>query len=212
MSIREPQKSNSIKEKAAVTTGIFLLGVFIGLFSKYLDYRQGELPGLLQLIDSTLDLHNFLGELSPWILIAVIISVYSHTPLRASVNVFSFFLGFVASYYVYSYYVAGFFPRGYALIWVAFTVASPFLAYLSWYAKGDGPVALILSGGILGVLISTTLSYGVFYIEIRSLINLLMLLIGIIVLRKSVKETIAMLGIAVVVAIIIKAVIPYSIG
>lgn len=212
MSIREPQKSNSIKEKAAVTTGVFLLGVFIGLFSKYLDYRQGDLPGLLQLIDSTLDLHNFLGELSPWILIAVVISVYSHTPVRASINVFFFFLGFVASYYVYSYYVAGFFPRGYALIWVAFTVASPFLAYLSWYAKGDGPVALILSGGILGVLMSTTLSYGVFYIEIRSLINLLMLLIGIIVLRKSVKETIAMLGIAVVVAIIIKAVIPYSIG
>ena len=212
MSIREPQKSNSIKEKAAVTTGVFLLGVFIGLFSKYLDYRQGDLPGLLQPIDSTLDLHNFLGELSPWILIAVVISVYSHTPVRASINVFFFFLGFVASYYVYSYYVAGFFPRGYALIWVAFTVASPFLAYLSWYAKGDGPVALILSGGILGVLMSTTLSYGVFYIEIRSLINLLMLLIGIIVLRKSVKETIAMLGIAVVVAIIIKAVIPYSIG
>jgi len=44
------------------------------------------------------------------------------------------------------------------------------------------------------------------------LINLLMLLIGIIVLRKSVKETIAMLGIAAVVAMIIKAVIPYSIG
>ena len=120
MSIREPQKSNSIKEKAAVTTGVFLLGVFIGLFSKYLDYRQGDLPGLLQLIDSTLDLHNFLGELSPWILIAVVISVYSHTPVRASINVFFFFLGFVASYYVYSYYVAGFFPRGYALIWVAF--------------------------------------------------------------------------------------------
>ena len=212
MSIREPQKSNNIKSQTAVTAGILIFGICIGLISKYLDYRQGELPGLLQLIDSTLDLHNFLGELSPWILIAVIISVYSHTPLRASVNVFSFFLGFVASYYVYSYYVAGFFPRGYALIWVAFTVVSPFLAYLSWYSKGDGPVALILSGGILGVLISTTLSYGVFYIEIRSLINLLMLLIGIIVLRKSVKETAAMLGIAVVVAIIIKAVVPYSIG
>lgn len=212
MNIREAQKSNNIKIQAAVTASILILGIVIGLFSKYLDYQQGELPGLLALIDSTLDLHNFLGELGPWILIAVVISVYSHTPVRASVNVFFFFLGFVASYYVYSYYVAGFFPRGYALIWVAFTVVSPFLAYLSWYSKGNGYVALILSGGILGVLMSTTLSYGVFYIEIRSWIHLLMLLIGIIVLRRSVKETIAMLGIAVAVAIVIKAVVPYSIG
>ena len=212
MSIREPQKSNSIKREILVTTGILIVGVFIGLFSKYLDYRQGELPGLLELMDGALDLHNFLGGLAPWILIAVCISVYSHTPLRASINVFTFFLGFVASYYIYSYYVAGFFPRGYALVWVAFTVASPFLAYLSWYAKGDGNIAIILSGGILGVLMSTTMSYGVFYISVNSWLNFLMLVLGAIVLRRNMKETIIMLGIAVFVAIVVKAVIPYSIG
>lgn len=209
--IRVPQKSNYIKRQVIVTIGILLFGIFMGLFSKFLDYRQGELPALLQVIDNTLDFHNFLGGFAPWIVIAVCISVYSYTPIRASINVFSFFLGFVTSYYVYSYLVAGFFPRSYALIWIVFTIISPFLAFLSWYAKGTGCIALILSAGILGILLNTAFSYGMFYIDICSGLNLMMLLFGIFVLRKSLKETISMMIIAITFAIIIEMVIPFSI-
>lgn len=208
--IRVPQKSNSVKRQIIITIGILLFGVGMGWFSKYLDYRQAELPALLQAIDDTLDFHNFLGGFAPWIVIAVCISVYSHTPVRAAVNVFFFFSGFVASYYLYSHFVAGFFPRSYAFIWIAFTVASPFLAFLSWYAKGTGFIALILSSGILGVLLNTAFAYGMFYIDIRSWLNVLMLLFGILVLYKSVKRTIAAMGIAVVFAIVIKIVLPFS--
>ena len=209
--IRVPQKSNYIKRQVIVTIGILLFGICMGLFSKFLDYRQGELPALLQVIDNTLDFHNFLGGFAPWIVIAVCISVYSHTPIRAAINVLSFFSGFVASYYIYSYFVAGFFPRSYALIWIAFTIISPFLAFLSWYAKGTGCIALILSSGILGVLLNIAFSYGMFYIDISSWLNLLMLLFGIFILRKSMKETIGMIVIAIAFAIIIEIVIPFSI-
>lgn len=209
--IRVPQKSNYIKRQVIVTIGILLFGICMGLFSKFLDYRQGELPLLLQVIDDILDFHNFLGGFAPWIVIAVCISVYSFTPIRASINVFSFFLGFVTSYYAYSYFVAGFFPRSYALIWIVFTIISPFLAFLSWYAKGIGCIALILSAGILGVLLNTAFSYGAFYIDIKSGLNLIMLLSGILFLRKSMKETISMIIIAIAFAIIIETVIPFSI-
>lgn len=74
--------------------------------------------------------------------IAVCIAVYSHAPFRAAMNVFLFFVGFVASYYLYCNFVAGFFPRSYAMIWIAYTIASPFLGFLCWYAKGKGWVAL----------------------------------------------------------------------
>lgn len=205
-----PQKSNSIKRQVIVTIGILFLGICMGVFSKFLDYRQAELPTLLQAIDNALDFHNFLGGFAPWIIIAVCISVYSHTPIRAAINVFSFFTGFVASYYVYSNFVAGFFPRSYAFIWIAFTIISPFLAFLSWYAKGTGHIALILSSGILGVLLNTAFSYGMFYIDIRSGLNLMMLLLGVFVLRKSLKETAGMIGVSIVLAIIIKMVIPFS--
>ena len=57
----------------------------MGVFSKYLDYRQANLPALLHLIDSAVDLHNFLGKLAPWIVIAVCIAVYSTSPIRVGI-------------------------------------------------------------------------------------------------------------------------------
>lgn len=208
--IRTPQKSNSIKIQFIVTISILLFGVCMGVFSKFLDYRQTELPALLQEIDNVLDFHNFLGGFAPWIVIAVCISVYSHTPIRAAINVFSFFSGFVASYYIYSNLVAVFFPRDYAIVWIAFTILSPFLAFLSWYAKGTGGVAFFLSAGIISVLLNIAFSYGAFYVDIRSWLNIVMLLVGILVLYKTMKETISMIGIAIVLAIVIEMIIPFN--
>lgn len=208
--IRTPQKTTSIKTQLIVTIGILLFGICIGVFSKFLDYRQAELPALLQVIDNALSFHNFLGGFAPWIVIAVCISVYSHTPVRAAMNVFTFFSGFVASYYIYSNFVAGFFPRNYAFIWIAFTILSPFLAFLSWYAKGTGWIALILSAGIISVLLNTAFSYGMFYIDIRSWLNIIMLLVGVLVLHKTMKETICMMGIAIALAIVIEMFIPFN--
>lgn len=136
--IRTPQKAYSNPKQVLISIGILLLGIFMGAFSKYLDYRQANLPAILHLIDSTVDLHNFLGKFAPWIIIAVCIAVYSTTPIRAGINVFTFFVGMVSSYYLYSNFIAGFFPKSYALIWVTFTALSPFLAFLCWYAKGTG--------------------------------------------------------------------------
>ena len=76
-----------------------------------MDFRHGELPSALMAIDEALDVHNFLGRFVIWILIALCISLYSNSALRASVNVFVFFAGMVTSYYLYSKYVAGFFQE-----------------------------------------------------------------------------------------------------
>lgn len=208
--IRKPKGLISNKKNVISTIGILLFGVFMGLFSKFLDYRHAELQGVLKLLENGLDLHNFLGEFSLWIIIAVCISVYSRTPIRSAINVFLFFFGFVASYYIYSNFVAGFFPRSYAFIWFVFTLISPLLAFICWYAKGRGPVALIISSGILGVLLNTTFYYGLFYIDLRSWLNLIILVIGVFILHKTPKETAAMIGIAVIFAVFIKMLIPFG--
>lgn len=56
----------------------------------------------MHLIDSTVDLHNFIGKFAPWIVIAVCIAVYSTTPIRAGINVFamenSWRYGFILRY------------------------------------------------------------------------------------------------------------------
>ena len=76
------------------TIAILFLGIALGTFSKYLDFRQAELPSVLMAINGVLDIGNFLGRFAIWILIALCISIYSNSAIRASINVFAFFIGF----------------------------------------------------------------------------------------------------------------------
>ncbi len=150
--IRSAENPISGNRKIINTIAVLFLGIALGTFSKFLDFRQAELPSVLMAIDGALDVHNFLGRFAIWVLIALCISIYSNSATRASVNVFAFFAGMVASYYLYSNYVAGFFPRSYAMIWFGFTMISPFLAFVCWYAKGKSRPAFMLSVLILAVL------------------------------------------------------------
>lgn len=140
--IRIAETPISNNRKIINTLAVFLLGIILGTFSKYLDFRQSELPSVLMAIDELLDLHNFLGRFAIWVLIAMFISIYSNSALRAGINVFMFFVGMVSSYYLYSNFIAGFFPRSYAMIWIGFTVVSPLLAFVCWYAGGKSKPAL----------------------------------------------------------------------
>lgn len=69
--IRSVEKDISISRKIINTIFILLLGLALGTFSKYLDYKQADLKGLLMDIDQVVDLHNFLGEFSIWALLAL---------------------------------------------------------------------------------------------------------------------------------------------
>lgn len=210
-SIREIKKTHSIGQQILITVGILFLGTCLGTFSKYLDYRHAQLPYLLRIINDALDFHNFLGGFAPWIFIAVCIAVYSQTSVRAAVNVFFFFAGMVSGYYLYCNFVCGFFPKSYAMIWVVFTVISPFLAFICWYAKGKGAAAFLISSGIIGVLINTAFGYGFFYVVVVSWLNLMVVLLTIVLLHKSPKKTIGMIGLGVIIAVISNTVIPFHV-
>ena len=145
------------------TVCILFAGIVLGTFSKFLDTMPtNELPFIFEF----LDIGNFLGRFAVWVLIALCISIYSNSSVRASINVFVFFAGMVTSYYLYSKFVAGFFPKSYALIWIGFTFISPLLAFVCWYAKGNSKPALVLSAMILAVLFNMTFVYGNSYFEI----------------------------------------------
>ena len=198
-----------IGKQILFTIGIMLLGVVLGTFSKYLDYHQAQLPYLLGVIDRRLNVHNFLGGFAPWIFIAVCISIYSSTPVRAAINVFTFFVGMIACYYLYSNYVAGFFPRSYAMIWVGFTIASPFWAFICWHAKGEGMLAVVISAGIISVFFNLAFAYGLVYFDIRSVLQVMTLVLVVIVLHKSRKKTLIMIGMAVVIAVLSEIILPF---
>jgi hypothetical protein len=211
--IRCAENPISGNRKIINTIAAFFLGIALGIFSKFLDFRQAQLPGVLMAIDGALDIHNFLGRFAIWALIALCISVYSNSAIRASVNVFLFFLGMVTSYYLYSNYVAGFFPRSYAMIWFGFTMISPFLAFICWYAKGKSKLAWMLSALILAVLFNMTFVYGWGYFEARSILELAVFMIGVAVLRRdTLKGSVLMGSVSIILACLLNTVVPFHFG
>ena len=110
-------------------------------------------------------------------------------------------------------YVAGFFPRSYAMIWFGFTMISPFLAFVCWYAKGKSRPAFMLSVLILAVLFNMTFVYGWGYFEARSVLELIVFIIGLTVLRRdTLKSSVLMGTISIVLAVLLDMVIPFHFG
>ena len=211
--IRNAENSISNNSKIINTIVVLFLGIALGTFSKFLDFRQVELPSVLMAIDGALDVHNFLGRFAIWVLIALCISIYSNSAIRASINVFAFFVGMVASYYLYSNYIAGFFPRSYAMIWFGFTAVSPLLAFVCWYARGKSKLAFILSALILAVLFNMCFVYGFGYFSARSVLEVIVFIIGFIVLKRNSLRSSALMGtISIVLAFLLNIIIPFHFG
>ena len=208
--IRCEEKPISASRQVVDTFWILLLGIALGTFSKFLDNTAvNELPFIFEY----LDIRNFLGRFAIWVLIAVCISIYSNSSIRAAINVFVFFAGMVTSYYLYSKFVAGFFPKSYAMIWFGFTAISPLLAFICWYAKGKSKSSFVLSAMIIAVLFNMTFLYGMIYFEMRSILELIVFICGLIVLkRNTIKGSIIMTAIGIILAIVLNLLVPFQFG
>lgn len=208
--IRCANKQMPMSKKILHSIVVLFFGIVLGTVSKFLDTTpSNELPFIIE----RLDVRNFLGRFAIWILIAVCISIYSNSSIRAAVNVFTFFLGMVTSYYLYSKFIAGFFPRSYAMIWFGLTAISPLLAFVCWYAKGKSKISLAISSLIIAVLFNMTFSYGWIYFGIYSSLELIVFICGLIILRRStIKETIVTTAIGVIAAMILNMILPFYWG
>lgn len=208
--IRCKEKTISVSRQVVDTLAVILLGIALGTFSKFLDTTAvNELPIIFEYLDIT----NFLNRFAIWILIALCISIYSNSSIRAAINVFVFFTGMVTSYYLYSKFIAGFFPQSYAMIWFGFTAISPLLAFICWYAKGKSKLSFALSSMIIAVLFNMTFYYGMTYFGMRSILELIVFICGLVVLRRdTVKESIVMTAIGIILAFVLNLLIPFQFG
>ena len=182
-SIRKVGKKHSFGFKIVVSVALLLLGVGIGVFQKY-------------------------GRFAIWIFLGTVISIYSESPFRAGLNTFLFFIGMVSAYYIYCKFVLGFLPASYMLIWICVSFASAVLAFVCWYARGEGIVALTISGIILGVLFSQAFlfirGFGLTHIP-----EVVIFILALVVLRRKPKQFILEIGISILTAVVYQIFIPY---
>lgn len=205
--IRKPSKNVSLNRQIVITLGIILFSFLLGVFQKWIDGTGGSsLPLILQ----QLDIGNYFGRLAIWILLATVISVYAESPLRASINTFFFFISMLAGYYIYCNYVLGFLPRTYMMMWIVITFVSFFVAYICWYAKGEGIIALSISSIIIGVLLAQAFNLNIsqgFYMY--DLLEVLTWIVAVFLLRRKPKEYAIEIGLSVVIAFIYQLVMPH---
>ena len=186
----DTNRSKIFSNKILNTFMILILGGVLGIFSKWLDEISLNDDVWWHNILSFLDLGNVLSMLGIWILIALCISIYSATPLRAGINVFVFFLAMNINYHLYTIFFAGFNPMSYMMIWYGITLFSPILAFICWYSKGDGIISVIINIGIITVMILCSFAIGMWYLDFISFIDTIIFIITLIVLYETPKKSI----------------------
>ena len=189
-----------VKDKSPDFILCLVLGIILGIVSKYLDTIAVDGSWITKFLHFFGDLFTRLGI---WVLIATLVAAYSKTLVRAAINIFVFFIGMLISYYAYSAFLFGFFPTGYFILWGSVALVSPLLAMVVWKAKNNERLAMILPALPMGLLLSLSLSIGLFYIDLTYYEELIMYVFLCLVFYKNQKQIVVSIGLSIIIAIII---------
>lgn len=203
--IRTPHKGSSLTKKVTFSLLCALLGFALGVYSGFTDSNI-NLPEIFYILDMLFGRIAFLS------FIALVIYVFSKTPIRAAINAFCISAGIPVGYLIYSYFVVGNLPDSELTMYGILVVISPIIAILCWYAKGYGTVATILSAIIISFFILQAFSFTAdfSYFEINKGLEIILLPISIAVLYKKPKQTILSVLLAIFLAYFI-VLLPFSI-
>lgn len=207
LQIRKPVKRYTVWEGIRRILLCFFLGILLGMLAKQLDLVSYDGATSLNRALEWLDLRNFLSDLPFWLAVGLAIAVHAPSAFQAGDGVFFFFLGMCGAYHWYSVHVGGFNPSGYMRIWYGLTAVSPLLGWLCWYAKGKGYAAGILQTLIQTVLVLACFSFGFWYFDFLGILYTATFLICVFILNENPKRTLLSLGIALVLAFLLRGTI-----
>lgn len=142
-----------MKDKWFSPGGMLAIGCLMGILSKLSDV--GSHMGHLQII-----LSEMTSQMSLWILIGVVISLFSRSRKLAMVNIFLFCMGMLAAYYVTAEVTHAVYGWSFIKGWAVFACFSPVMAYLVTLTKRKGFLPFLIKIGVLVVYAGVDLLFG----------------------------------------------------
>ena len=96
------------------------------------------------------------------------------------------------------------------MMWLLVAFASFFMAYFCWYAKGEGIIAILTSSVIIGVLLAQAVNLSITQgVYVYHSLEVVTWLIGVILLRRTLKEYTIEIVLSVVIAFAYQLVMPH---
>lgn len=117
---------------------MFILGLLAGIGCRVLDLNP-----------DTKTFGVIFSQVNIWVLLCVLISIYSPSPSKAMSNVFPFCINMLVAYYLYDSFMGTYTSLRAYLWWSGLAVVTPLLGYCAWYAKEVGVIPRLLRWGIL---------------------------------------------------------------
>ncbi|MDD6800123.1 MAG: DUF6518 family protein [Firmicutes bacterium] len=133
-----------MKKKILNPFAMLCFGLLIGLISRLLDIY-------------TTNLGEVFSQAAIWILFGTMISIYSKTAKKAMLNVLTFCLGMLFTYYLTAALSHGVYSIEYIIGWTVLALCSPVMAFFAWYAKESGLFPRIVSVGIISVSVLSSI-------------------------------------------------------
>lgn len=127
---------------------MLIIGLITGVVIKLIDiYFRVQHWGF--------SLSDVFSQLGVWIVIGVIISLFSKNKRYAMLNVFLFSIGMLITYYLTAEVTNSVYGWTFIKGWAVFACCSPLMAYLVTLTKNKGLLPLIIKIGILAVYLVT---------------------------------------------------------
>lgn len=182
-------KPNTLQSSVA-TFYLFLLGIGLGILSKFLDeLPRGTLPFFLDI----LEVDRFLSRMPVWLVSALAITLFSKSPVKGAINVFLFYSSMISSYYWYSATFLGIFPYHKVRYWTILTLISPLIAYFCWYARKNNWFGNFLSIGIIATLFFYTFIKNMPFLDASSILDIITFILCLILIKRSFSKMIYLL-------------------
>ena len=143
---------------------MFLIGGLFGIISRLLDIHT-EILG------------NIFSELSIWILIGTIITLFSNSKKYSMLNVFIFSISVIINYYLIAKLTNGVYNKIFIIGWLIFSFMTPIFSFFVYETKKQNFLSNIIK---IGVIVVSILSSVILFDRIRFhdvIINILLILI-----------------------------------